>query len=452
MKTLLCVAFHVPPSESIAAVRMRGFAKYLPTCGWEPVFLCPRLEDRAEADVRVLETPYRGDVGHRVARRLAGSNAPRASQGSAAAQGTRARATSARLLACSGRAFLRLLAVPDPQRAWLRDATPVGLRFLRDRQVSAILSSGPPWTSHLIASRLAAASGLPWMAEYRDLWTASHYYPYGPVRRRLDRIIEERTVGKADFLSTVSEPLSEDLACMFPGTSVAVVRNGFDPDDVGSAPLTKTFTITHTGQLYRGRRDPVMLLEAVRALLDAGEVDPQRIRIRFYGPPVTRVAEEVTRLGLADVVESAGRVSRVEALRRQRESQILLLLNWSHPQEVGVYTGKLFDYLASRRPILAVGGVRGVVTDLLRETNAGEQILDVDRLAVALGRMYREYAVTGQVEYRGNSDATSAYSQENSCRQLAAALDGLLSERLGEGTRSTASCRTRNPQAGDVGS
>jgi hypothetical protein len=425
LKRVLCVAFYFPPTQSIASLRMKGIAKYLGGFGWHPVFLTPRSAEREELGFDVVELEYQGGVTQRLARRFLPGRAADPAEGSpeiVLAGGP------SRLRGVVGKVVRALAAVPDNERGWLRDAVRAGETVLTSQPFSAIMTSGPPWTAHLIGQRLKQHAGIPWIAEYRDLWTLSHYYPHGSVRRFVDRRLELRAVGKADLLTTVSEPLARDLSQLFPAKPVAVVRNGFDPDDVAAAPLTSAFTITHTGQLYRGKRDPTMLLEAVRQLADTGEIELSRIGIRFYGPTEAWLPNQVHRAGLDEVVEIGGVVSRDRALDLQRESQLLLLLNWNHPKETGVYTGKVFEYLAARRPILAVGGVPGVVTELLEQTRAGQQVFELEKLVHVLRDMYKEHVQLGSVKYYGDDAAIAKYDQRVMCRRLAQELSMLVQE------------------------
>jgi len=420
MKTVLCVAFHFPPSESIAAARMRGYAKYLPQFGWRPVFLCPRLEARGVSSFKLWETPYRGDVGERAARSLFRSGATSPAQGRQ--EGTATRGASS-VLAAGGRFLRRIAAIPDPQRSWIRDAAEVGTRKLREERVDAILSSGPPWSAHLIARVFKRQSGVPWIAEYRDLWTKSHHYPYGRARLVLDRRIEMRTTRDADLRVTVSEPLARNLLAIHPQIPVEVIRNGFDPDDVLAADLTDLFTITYTGRVYWGCQDPGMLFRALRDVGDSGALDLSRVRVRFYGPNHAPLRRETQKLGLGGIFEMGGVVPRDQALRLQRESQLLLLLNWTDPTQTGIYTGKLFEYLAARRPILAIGGGRTVVTELLENTSAGRHPRSIEGLHDVLCLAFAEYEASGAVAYHGSSDLVSQYDQRAMCAKLARALD-----------------------------
>jgi glycosyltransferase involved in cell wall biosynthesis len=224
---------------------------------------------------------------------------------------------------------------------------------------------------------------------------------------------------------TVSRPWADRLQKSYPEKRVHVITNGFDPDDFFgcSVPRSRSFSISYTGQLYAGRRDPTALFEVAHELIEEGIIDRQQMRIRFYGPIELWLQPLVERYDLQGVVELHGSIGRNEALQRQQESQILLLLGWANPQENGQHTGKLFEYFGSRRPILAVGGVRGVLTDVLEETGAGIHALSKPQLRQYLIESYREFRERGEVRFRGNESALMKYTHEAMGRSFSALLN-----------------------------
>ena len=230
----------------------------------------------------------------------------------------------------------------------------------------------------------------------------------------------------ADVLVTVSEPLAQKLRLLHSGKPVIVIPNGYDPDEVVSVPLTPEFTITHTGQLYQGKRDPAPLFRAIAESISEGQLDRRVVRVRFYGATEYWLEKEVKRFGLEDVVSLHPQVPRNIALEKQRESQVLLLLNWDDPEEIGLYTGKVFEYLAARRPILAVGGPRGVVTELLEETGAGVHPIGYDQLKHMLIELYNQYKTHGYVPYGGHEERVAKYSHREMARRFAELLDSLM--------------------------
>ena len=229
------------------------------------------------------------------------------------------------------------------------------------------------------------------------------------------------------MLVTVSEPLAQKLRLLHHDKPVVAIPNGYDPDEVTrSAQLMKEFTITYTGQLYQGKQDPTPLLRALVELASEGKIELKTVKVRFYGDTPYWLEQEIKRYQLDEVVSLHPKVLREVALQKQRESQILLLLNWDDPDEVGVYTGKVFEYLAARRPILAVGGPRGVVTKLLEETGAGVHALGREHLKRVLFELYEQYRTHGYVPYKGCEERIAKYSHREMARHFATVLDSLV--------------------------
>lgn len=421
-KRVLVVTYYFPPRPGVASLRLRGLAKYLPEHGWEPVILTAALPGTPEPDFRVIQTPYPGDITACWKRRLglAGDKGFQEQIGVPRALRERKASFTTKIV----NLLKAVIVYPDEQKGWYPFALEVGHDLLKRERFDALLSSSGPVTSHLVARELKARHRLPWIADIRDLWTQNHYYPYGPIRRAIERKLELRTLAAADALVTVSSPLAEELASLHRGKSVFAIPNGFDPDEIGSAPLTEEFTITYTGLLYyEGKRDPAPLFRVLRELIDEGVLDPRLVRVRFFGPAEYWLEQEVKQYGLQRIVEIYGVVPRDIVLQHQRASQILLLLNWNDPHERGVYTGKLFEYLAAQRPILAIGGPKGVVAELLEETGAGVYVPQTEDLKRVLVEFYKEYKTYGQVQYHGRAERITRYSHREMARKFAEVLN-----------------------------
>jgi glycosyltransferase involved in cell wall biosynthesis len=233
------------------------------------------------------------------------------------------------------------------------------------------MASGGPFVSFRVAQYLAKFQRIPWVADYRDLWSANHYYPYYSWRRSFDAWLEKATVRSASLLVTVSDPLAKALAALFPRIPVCVVMNGYDGDDyqhdvhVSNATI---LTITYTGNVYPGYQDPSPLLEAA-SLLSVEERN--HLRIRFYRGGLDHVAALANRFGVGDLVELCGEVPFKESVVCQQQADLLLLLLWHGDLEQGVYTAKLFEYFGARRPILALGAASSPVAELIVQRKAG---------------------------------------------------------------------------------
>lgn len=421
-KRVLVIAYFFPPHQEIGSIRLKGLVKYLPKFGWDPVALTIASPLRVDTHFNVVESPYPGDVSSLTRmRKKFGLNSTIQERSSQRIVGRRWKQSIRGQLS---RVVRSVRAYPDEQKNWYAGGLEVGARLLGEAHFDALISSSSPVTAHLIARKLKEMHGILWIADLRDLWSQNHYYPYVNLRRRLDRRLEIRTLADADALVTVSKPLSEKLMSLHEKT-VYTIPNGFDPEEISPEFLTKDFSITYTGRLYQGNQDPTLLFMTLKDLIDRGLVDARAIKIHFYGQKEDWLDGKLSEFGLDGYTEQHGIVPRETALIKQRESQILLLLNWDNPNEVGIYTGKLFEYLAARRPIIAIGGPQGVVSELLRTTQAGFHVSDRESLTEILRQFHEEYVEFGQVKYRGN-DIVQRYSHIEMARAFSEALENQL--------------------------
>jgi len=371
MKILL-VSFVFPPCNAIGAVRIGKLAKYLLAAGHEVRVLTAAgtgLPETLAVEIpadRIRHTGWRNInwLPFALLHRRAGDGKKPDTE--AAANGAGVPGWLDRL----GWLYRLFLNVPDGQVGWLGPAVRAGDKLIEDWRPDLIYASAMPFTSLWVASRLARRHRLPWVGELRDLWVSSPYYDYPRWRRALERRLERHVLRDVAGLVTVSEPLAKVLR-QENSAPVAVVLNGYDPDDYSPPPeslaSTEPLVITYTGIVYPGRRDPAPLFAAI-ARLGWG---PEQVRVRFYGRKLEGVAPLAAKYGMEDVVEVHEPVSFAQSTALQQASDILLLLLWNDPEEEGVFTGKLFEYLGARRPILSLGLENGVAADLIRKRQAG---------------------------------------------------------------------------------
>jgi hypothetical protein len=426
MNKVLIITYHFPPRPTVASLRPLGLARYLPEFGWEAVILTAALPGRPDPQFQVVETPRRDSAVLGWGRRLFKLDPEQALMAQTAQLKNKFGIKSERspldlLLAAVG----EVTAYPDAQKGWRRFAVEAGKDILRQQAIKALITTSPPVTGHIIAKRLKDEFKIPWVADFRDLWTQNYYYPYSPLRRRVERKLEVRTLAAADALVTVSEPAADDLRSLHKQKRVYSIPNGFDPAELNNAPgnLTGKFTITYTGNVYPGKQSPEPLFAALHDLITRGSVDAGDIEVRFYGPEAGWIDKQAEHYGLTDIVKQLGMVPRETALNKQRESQILLLLKWNDPKQKGAYLAKIFEYLAARRPVLAVGGFPDVVDQLLGETKAGVCGQTREDIMALLLRLYQEYKSAGAVSYSGDESEISKYSHREMAKKFASVLD-----------------------------
>jgi len=422
-RKVLIITQHFPPERSVAMLRFRGLGKYLAEFGWEPVFLTPKLPGEPEKRFRVIQTPYSGDIIKRLKKRLGFDPQRRVQEIVGVPFSQR---EGRRTFTNKVETFIRgIIFYPSKNRGWCPSAIKAGTKLVGGEEFDAIISSSPPVTTHLIANELQSRFGIRWIADFRDLWTQNHYYAHGAIRKWLEERLELKTLSTADALVTVSEPLAETLAAFHKVNKAFTITNGFEPSEVKTSPLTKEFTITYTGLLYRGKRDPIILFKVLRELIKEGHIEKGSVQIRFFGPSQYWVQKEIEKTRLEKVAREYGVVRREESVNRQRESQVLLLLNWNNPKEKGVYTGKVFEYLAARRPILATGGGEGVIKDLMEQTGAGIHAADKESVKEAVLSFYNEYKSKGEVSYKGREEEINKFSHREMARKFSEVLDSI---------------------------
>jgi glycosyltransferase involved in cell wall biosynthesis len=391
---LLIVSYHYPPSGSVGARRPDALARWAADRGWDVRVLAPPVPNP--------EGPAPGIAESRVTR---ASPVPRMTRMVASVRRARRDPRHNR----RRRALVRIAAIgrraciPDVHANWI---VPAVARFLAARngwRPDVIVASGPPFSAFVVAATVAAMTSAPWVADYRDLWTVDNgYVDFGGIRRSVDHWLERRLLRSAAASVTVSAPLAETMRRAF-GVDTHVVMNGIDRRPVptpekpasrmGAGDGAATLTLAHTGYLYPGRRDPTPLLDAVALLGD----DAARVKVVFVGEDNGVARAAVERSGVVDSVTVMGRVSAEASWNLQAEADALVLLTWNDARDAGTVTGKLFDYLLARRPILMLGYEQGVAADLIRSRGAGVVLNDTQAIAEQLRRWLSLKKETGHI-------------------------------------------------------
>ena len=349
MRRVLMISYYFPPLGGIGSVRALKFAQYLPEFGWDPVVITPRKGAYyADATLEFDETKVV---------RTASLEISRAVKRMIGRGGDDTRAAEVGPVLGRLRSFARRwIYRPDAQVGWYPFALGAARRILRERRCDVILSSSFPITAHLVARRLHQEFGIPWVAEFRDLWTDLARYD-SRRRQRLDEATERSVLTDATEVVSVSDAYAS-LLSKRGGRRVAVITNGFDPADFCGAPISARPLATYVGTYYPDRQDLRTAIEALGELSRSGTLPG--LRIRFVGDFPASLRESLVVAGLADVVECTGFVAHREALAHIQESTVLLLagpVSGAFPQSKvrGNIAAKAFEYLGSGRPILYVG-------------------------------------------------------------------------------------------------
>lgn len=427
MKKVLLISYFFSQKDSIGAVRLLGLAKFLPRFGWNPIILTVRSDSIMNDQFKVVEVDSIDSLDRwRNICRLNSKNSDKGQLESGIN-------INNIILNKLKNFFLEIFFYPDVTKSWCRLAIEKGDKIIEQEGIDAIVSSSSPITTHIIASHLRGKYRIPWIADFRDLWTQNHFYPYSPIRKYFEKQLEQRTLSNADALVTVSTPLAEKLEKLHNDKSIYAITNGFDPDNLVTFDLapnvtvSNDFSITYTGYLYRGKQNVEIFLKSIKKLIKMGVIK-QDLVINFYGYNEGWLEADVKEYDLMDVVHVYSSISRAEAIKKQRESQLLLLFGWDDLRERGIYTGKIFDYLAARRPILSIGPSGDVIEALLNHTSAGINVVNSEDLEYYIVKFYNEFKSYGRVSYTGLDLNVNMYSQLNMAKKFSKLLDDLTSK------------------------
>jgi glycosyltransferase involved in cell wall biosynthesis len=386
MKRVLFITYWFPPQPAAGAARAGYIAEHLKEFGWEPVVLTREYPGSSGLDCRVETVPEPGRPHPND--RSPDDETIRIRQRHPAEQRLRD------LIKC----FVR---VPDDYSAWMPAAIRRALALARSGDFDAVLSSSPPPNVHFIARIIATRYALPWIADYRDLWSGP-YVPhfarfYGPTRLWIFYALERWLLRGAAGVTAATKGHAAALSQNFERHDVEVIPNASDPTIWNSIEdaWPADFRFCYTGQLYPKLRTPDLLFSAVAKLRAMDDAAGAAARFDFYGNAPELTLECAAKYGISDAVFAHGLVERRSALSAQRRAAVLvLLLNMvsdADPIESANPGSKIFEYAGARRRILALGSADNVVDRVLADTGLGLYASDLDGCMAAIRKLYEYY-------------------------------------------------------------
>ena len=407
MHRVLIITYYWPPSSGAGVQRWLKFAKYLPSFAWEPVILTidpdyaayPAIDETLEKEIsretRIYKTPaidyfrfYRKDK----------SKVPSAGFATSDDSGFRAK-------------FMRFIRgnffIPDPRGGWNRYAFRKACEIIETEKIKHIITTSPPHSTQLIGMKLRKRyPSLKWIADLRDPWTDIYYYSqfyHTLPAKAIDRSLEKRVLRSADQIITVGKTLRDLFVSKVPGTEnkTTVITNGYDEDDFrGLSPsIPDKLTITYAGTLS-GAYPLKGFLEA------AGEYikNKNALSLRFVGT-VSRAEKEliIEKAGLENV-EFIPHVDHHAAIKYMLETTALLLIIPDHQSGKSILTGKLFEYIASGKPVICIGPPDGDAAEIISISKAGSahgynDIQGISEILNLLGRGERTREKTDTIQF-----------------------------------------------------
>ena len=372
---VLIITYYWPPGSGAGVQRWLKFAKYLPSQGWKPVILTvdPQyaafpatdntLLDEISADLEIYKTKARD--WFRIYRR---DKTKIPSAGFAANDSNSLTGKITKFI--RGNFF-----IPDPRRGWNRYAFREACRLIEKGDIKHIITTSPPHSTQLIGLALRKKyPSIKWIADLRDPWTDIYYYDqfyHTPLARKIDKSYEKRVLRTADSIITVGKSLKDIFCSRLPGleNKIEVIPNGYDEEDFSGITSTvpDVFTISYIGTLSDSY--PVAgFMDAYTRLSGSGCT----IRLQFVGVVSQDQKEIILSKSGNSETEFLSYVSHHDAIKLMMGSSLLLLIIPDHFSNKSIITGKLFEYLASGKPVLCLGPADGDAAAILEATSHGK--------------------------------------------------------------------------------
>jgi len=405
---VLFIAYNFPPHGGAGVQRSLKFVKYLPEFGWQPLVVTTTADASIVQDPSLLndvptQTPITRVPGFSISR-------------------LQAKATQYHL----GRAAVGLnifLQLPDATRFWAHQSRSTVARLIKQEKPQLIYTTSGPYSSHLLGRWARKQFHIPWFADFRDPWSKNLLLPYPPGYRTMNRKMEHRVLAAADRVACVSNAwlmdLQANLGCCV--DKFMVLTNGYDDADIRplSPTISTQFTLTHIGSFYRNRR-PNKIITAVKQLIATNRISASKIRVLFIGKNARQ------HIPPTPPFETYDYVPHNELDRFRQQSNAMLLILATSPENIGNHSGKLFEYIASNRPILGIVPPSGAAQKLIEETKTGIAITDeVDMIAQAIERLYLEWEA-GHSNWNPNWNEIQKYTRRNLTSQLATTFNDMV--------------------------
>ncbi|MBW7848723.1 MAG: glycosyltransferase [Bacteroidales bacterium] len=436
VKRVLILTYYWPPSGGAGVQRWLKFVKYLPSAGWQPLVYTPLNPEIPYRDESLLaDIPEEAEIlKNRIFEPYQLYNIFTGKAKDSKFQHGMLREHEQGKTSLKERAALWIrgnLFIPDARAFWIRPSVRFLIEYLRKHPVDLMISSGPPHSLHLIARDIRRKTGLPWVADFRDPWTGIYYFDQllpGKIARKKHYRLEQSCLDEADQLITVGRTMKNDFAKRT-GTPITVISNGFDESDFGNAreAASKIFRIFYSG-MFLPDQNPPELWEALGELVREYPDFAASLELEFTGRTDMSIRQSIDKNGLTPFLKLNDYIPHAQLPARQQQAA-LLLLSINRIENAGyILTGKVFEYLAAHRPILAICPQNSDVGEIIQETKSGYTVEfgQKERMKTLILQLFQEHQ-NGNLTL--SQQQTESYTRKNLTIKLVSLLNQCLSER-----------------------
>jgi len=421
MKKVLIITYYWPPAGGPGVQRWLKFVKYLPDFGIQPFVYVPEnptypildegLVDQVSNEAIILRQKIREP--YKLASFLSKKNTKTISSGIIPMQRKQSFLQKL-LLWVRGNLF-----IPDARVFWVKPSVTCLSKYIQEHNIETIITSGPPHSLHLIGLALKKQFRLQWIADFRDPWTTIGYHKslkLSAFAAKKHKNLEQKVLQNADVILVTSATTKLDFEKRT-NQPITVITNGFDEENVEVIKLDEKFTMAHIGS-FLSERNPVNLWEVLSELTKTNDDFSRDFELKLIGAISEEVLQSINDYSLSKFVNNLGYIPHKEAVLHQKIAQVLLLVEINSEDTKSIIPGKLFEYMASQRPIIGIGPKDADFAAILHSSQTGHFFLyeDKDVLKSLILDYYQKFKMQ---DLRVNAKDLMQYSRKNLTKKLA---------------------------------
>lgn len=420
-KKLLIITYYWPPAGGPGVQRWLKFVKYLPDFNVKPIVYIPEnptypiidngLQSEVSEKAIILKNKIKEPYGFAS---FFGKNKTKKISSGIIPNQKKQSFVEKTLLWVRGNIF-----IPDARFLWVKPSVKYLKKYIIENQIDTIVTSGPPHSLHLIGLQLKKELNVKWFADFRDPWTTIGYHKalkLSSSAEKKHKALEKEVLTTADTIIVTSKTTKTEFQAIT-SQPIEVITNGYDVEKVSKQPLDEKFSLAHIGS-FLSERNPRILWKALKELTKENPDFRRDFQLKLIGAVSQEVLDTISEFRLNDYVLNLGYVSHQEAVEHQRKSQVLLLIEINSEDTKSIIPGKLFEYMVSERPIIALGPEGSDFAEIITSTNTGVFFLydELEQLKELLLKYYNLYK---EQNLKVHAVGLQQYSRKNLTEKLA---------------------------------
>ena len=421
LKKILIITYYFPPAGGPGVQRWLKFVKYLPDFGIQPIVYIPEnptypiidegllseVSDKAIIIKKKILEPYglASVFSKNKTKKISSGIIPNARKQTRLEQ---------LLIWIRGNLF-----IPDARVLWVKPSVRYLEKYIQENNIETIITSGPPHSLHLIGLHLKKNLTIKWIADFRDPWTTIGYHKalrLSDYSKKKHKTLEKTVLNTADTIIVTSNTTKIEFQAIT-NKPIEVITNGFDIEKVEPQSLDEKFTLAHIGSLL-SERNPIILWQVLSELVKEVSDFSNHFQLKLIGTVSQEILDTLQSYNLNEFINYLGYVSHQEAITHQRKSQVLLLIEINSKDTMSIIPGKLFEYMVSERPILAIGPRGSDFAEIITTTNTGVffDYGEKDKLKSVILNYYNQFL---EGKLKSNAVGLQQYSRKNLTEKLA---------------------------------